>query len=83
MMYIIGTKLQIPRMEAVLDNLLPVLPPLVAIIQHIHVASSLETEPRLPHLPPHLHLPSLRHGSRALPPGHSHMYTVHAPSIKP
>jgi hypothetical protein len=50
----------IPWMEAVLDNLLSVLPPLVAIIQYIHIASGLEAKPRFPHLPPHLHLPSLR-----------------------
>jgi hypothetical protein len=61
-------------MEAVLDNLLAVLPPLVPVVQHIHVAPGLEAEPRLPHLPPHLHppfLPGLR--CRALPPVHHHV----------
>lgn len=61
----------IPWMEAVLDNLLPVLPPLVAIIQYIHIASGLEAKPRFPHLPPHLHPSSFLPRCcrrRALPP---------------
>jgi hypothetical protein len=58
-------------MKAVLDNLLAVLPPLVAIVQHIDIASGLEAEPGLPHLPPHLRRPPfLRHRSRSLPPVH-------------
>jgi hypothetical protein len=72
----------IPGMEAVLDNLLPVLPPLIAIIQHIDVASGLEAEPRLPHRPPHLHLPSLCHrSSRSLPPRDIFAHLMH--NMKP
>nr|ACN35053.1 unknown [Zea mays] len=58
-------------MEAVLDNLLAVLSPLVAVVQHIHVAPCLEAEPRFPHLPPHLHPSSFLPRCcrrRALPP---------------
>ena len=57
-------------MEAVLDNLLAVLPPLVTVVQHIQVAPGLEAEPGFPHLPPHLHPSFLPRRRWALPPAH-------------
>lgn len=54
-------------MEAVLNHLLAVFPPLVAIVEHVDVAPRLEAEPRLPQLSPHLHLSFVR-CRRAPPP---------------
>lgn len=57
-----------PGVEAVLDHFLAVLPPFVAIVQHIHLAPCLEAEPWLSQLPPHLHLSFLRRRCGAPPP---------------
>ena len=44
----------IPGVLRVLDDLLAVLAPLVAVVEHVDVAHRLEAEPRLAHLPPRL-----------------------------
>ena len=59
-------------MEAILDNFLSILPPFVAIIKNIDVAPRLKTKPRLPQLPPYLHLVLVR---RRTPPPSNHTIT--------
>jgi len=53
----------------VLDDLLAVLAPLVAVVEHVDVAHRLEAEPRLAHLPPRLPSAAARllHPHRAHP----------------
>jgi hypothetical protein len=45
---------RVPWVLRVLDDLLAVLAPLVAVVEHVDVAHRLEAEPRLAHLPPRL-----------------------------
>jgi hypothetical protein len=59
----------VPGVLRILDDLLAVLAPLVAVVEHVHVAHRLEAEPWLPQLPPHLPTatPRLLHPHRTDP----------------
>uniref|UniRef100_A0A0A9FC53 Uncharacterized protein n=1 Tax=Arundo donax TaxID=35708 RepID=A0A0A9FC53_ARUDO len=58
----------VPGVLRVLDDLLAILAPFVAVVEHVDVAHRLEAEPRLPNLPPRL--PSA--ASRLLHPHRAH-----------
>lgn len=45
----------LPWMKAILDDFLAIFSPFVTIVEHIHLASSLKTEPWLSKLSPRLH----------------------------